>query len=103
MTNFQDQSFVGTPLLKYVTPRDEEFCRMLNRVVNGEGFDGTWKYGAVDGTADLFNRHEQPDVSIALFEAASQTITVSIADTTPELRSQISDLCDRYGITYAEA
>lgn len=101
--NYQEQSFVGTPQIKYVDPNDEDFCRKLNRVANEYGFDGTWKAGAEIDTAKLFARHEDPDSDIALFDAPAQTLTVRIAATTAEKRTQIEALCVRYGITYAEA
>lgn len=101
--NYQEQSFVGTPFLKYVNPNDEDFCRKLNRVVNAYGFDGTWKGGSELGTANLFNRHQDPDASIGLFDAASRAFTVETAVTTADERTQIENLCTRYGITYAEA
>lgn len=97
------QNFVGTPQLKYVDPNDEDFCRKLNRLVNGEGFDGTWRYGAEADTAKLYNRHEDPDADIATFDAPTQTLTARIAATTAAKRAEISALCTRYGITYAEA
>jgi len=99
--NYQEQSFVGTPLIKWANPNDEDFCRKLNRVVNGYGFDGTWKGGTEIDTATIYARHQNPDSEIGTMDAPGRAFELLSANTTPELQAQVEDLCTRYGITYS--